>query len=277
MKGVSESMAGRAAVFGLLPLSQEETPKVTLARGGFPEVLAKPALAATWFRSYIQTYLERDVRQIAAIHDLAIFRRFLSLLASRSGQILNRTDFASSLGVTIPTISAWIGILETTNQILLVPPYFENFGKRLIKSPKLYFMDSGLACHLLGLESERSLRQSVFHGQVFEGFVAAEIVKHQINHGREKQLYFFRDQQGLEIDFIIPLPGRKLALVETKASRTAMPKMAQGIRRLLQNVSGPVSGHLIYQPAGGDDEALSLGTGVTARSLGGFCKNILPK
>ena len=139
MKGVTESMAGRAAVFHLLPFSFLEAPRVSLLRGGFPEVLAHPSVSQTWFRPYIQTYLERDVRAISSIRDLATFRRFLSLLASRCGQILNRTDLAAPLGVTVPTISEWLNILEITSQIILVPPFYENFGKRLIKSPKLYF------------------------------------------------------------------------------------------------------------------------------------------
>ena len=132
-------------------------------KGGFPEVLAHPSVSQTWFRSYIQTYLERDVRAISSIRDLATFRRFLSLLASRCGQILNRTDLAAPLGVTVPTISEWLSILEITSQIILVPPFYENFGKRVIKSPKLYFFDSGLVCHYpvrnnapLGFESRYS-------------------------------------------------------------------------------------------------------------------------
>jgi len=142
MKGVTESMAGRVAVFQLLPFAGTEHPKVSLVRGGFPEVLAHPSVAAIWFRSYVQTYLERDVRAISFIRDLATFRRFLSLVASRCGHILNRANMAGPLGVSVPTISEWLNILEITGHIILVPPFFENFGKRLIKSPKLYFVDS---------------------------------------------------------------------------------------------------------------------------------------
>jgi len=177
MKGVSESMTGRAAIFHLLPLSSAESPKVSMLRGGFPEVLARPATAQIWFRSYLQTYLERDVRAIAAIRDLATFRRFLALLAARSGQLLNRSDIAAPLGVSVPTVSQWLSILETTSQLILVPPFYENFGKRLIKSPKLYFADSGLLCHLLGIESQAALERSPFLGAVFETFVASEIVR----------------------------------------------------------------------------------------------------
>jgi hypothetical protein len=144
MQGVSESMAGRAAILHLLPLSAAETDRVGLLLGGFPEVIARPRTRALWFSSYIQTYLERDVRAIVNVRDLATFRRFLALLASRHGQVLNRSDLASPLGVSVPTVSDWLHVLEITGQIMLVPPYFENFGKRLIKSPKIYLMDSGV-------------------------------------------------------------------------------------------------------------------------------------
>jgi hypothetical protein len=237
MQGVTESMAGRAAVFCLLPLSYEETAKVSILRGGYPEVLAIPRGADLWFRSYIQTYLERDVRAISSIRDLATFRRFLSLVASRTGQMLNRADLAGGLGVSVPTISEWISILETTQQIMLVPPFFENFGKRLVKSPKLYFTDSGLICYLLGIESERALMKSTFAGPIFEGFVASEIVKMQLNAGRRKELYYFRDRQGLEVDFVIPRGNERLILLEAKASRTVKPDMAYSIRRLSSSIA----------------------------------------
>jgi predicted AAA+ superfamily ATPase len=155
MKGITESMAGRAAVLQLLPFSLAETPKVSLIYGGFPEVLSRPRSRELWFASYLQTYLERDVRSVTGVRDLATFRRFLALIASRHGQILNRTDLSAPLGVSVPTISEWLHVLEVTGQIILVPPYFENFGKRLIKSPKLYIGDSGLACFLLGLRRNR--------------------------------------------------------------------------------------------------------------------------
>src|SRR5712671_281582 len=204
MKGVTESMAGRAAVLQLLPFSLAETPKVSLLYGGFPEVLSRPRSRELWFASYLQTYLERDVRSVTNVRDLVTFRRFLALLASRHGQILNKTDLSAPLGVTVPTIGDWLHILEVTGQIILVPPYFENFGKRLIKSPKMYIGDSGLACYLLGLTSAAELERSPFLGPLFEGFVAEAILKSQTDRGMRKELYYFRDQQGLEVDFLVP-------------------------------------------------------------------------
>src|SRR6202167_693636 len=226
MQGISESMAGRAAILQLLPFSVSETPKVNLLHGGFPEVLARPKSRGLWFASYLQTYLERDVRAITNVRDLVTFRRFLALLASRHGQILNKTDLAAPLGVSVPTISDWLHILEVTGQIMVVPPYFENFGKRLIKSPKIYWGDSGLACYLLGITSEVELQRSPFLGQLFEGFVAAEILKIQANQGARKELYYFRDQQGLEVDFLLPRPNAGLWLIECKAGKTVRLPMA---------------------------------------------------
>jgi len=236
MQGVTESMAGRAAVLQLLPLSTRETSKVTLLGGGYPEAVARPAEARLWFSSYLQTYLERDVRAVTAVKDLATFRRFLALLASRHGQVLNKTDLAAPLGVSVPTIGQWLSVLETTAQILIVPPFFENFGKRLIKSPKIYFADSGMACHLLGIDSVGELKKSPFLGALFEGFIAAEIVKTQANSGKRRELYYFRDEQGLEVDFLAPGRGGAVAMIECKASRTVTPAMAAPLQRLADAV-----------------------------------------
>lgn len=257
MKGVSESLAGRAAVFQLLPFSTRETPKVTLRRGGFPEVLARPSAAPLWFSSYVQTYLERDVRLVSAIRDLATFRRFLALVATRTGQILNKTDLAAPLGVSVPTIGAWLSVLEVTGQIALVPPFFESFGKRLTKSPKIYLLDSGLACHLLGIETERQLSRTPFLGPLFEGFVASEIVKLQANAGHRREIYHFRDQQGLEVDFVVPRRAGELILIEARASRTVRPAMADAVARLSRAAKGRTRGIVVHR---GDD----AGTGATA-------------
>lgn len=269
MKGVTESMAGRAAVFQLLPLSFAETPKVTLLKGGFPEVLSRPSVSDLWFRSYIQTYLERDVRSISSIRDLSTFRRFLALTASRIGRILNRSDLAAPLGVSVPTITSWLNILEATHQILLVPPYFENFGKRLVKSPKLYFADSGLAAHLLGIESDRMLAKSAFFGPLFEGYVASEIAKAQINAGGRKEIYYFRDSQGLEVDFVIPRSGRRLLLLEAKASRTVRPDDAGPLGRLKKAISGyAVDAILLHLSAKSSPPLASILPGIRSATLG---------
>ena len=245
MQGITESMAGRAAVLQLLPFSLAESPKVDLLRGCFPEPVTHPASRDLWYSSYLQTYIERDVRTITQVRDLPTFRRFLSLLASRHGQFLNKSDLAAPLGVSVPTIGEWLYILEVTGQIILVQPYFENFGKRLVKSPKIYWGDSGMACHLLGIQTQAELDRSPFLGAIFEGFVAAEILKSQINRGQRKELYCFRDQQGLEVDFIVPQPNAKFWIVEAKASRTIQSVMANPLLALKKAATDRVSRSLI--------------------------------
>lgn len=265
MQGVSESMAGRAAVFHLMPLSVEESPRVSPLHGGFPEPLARPAAADLWFRSYVQTYLERDVRAVTSIRDLSTFRRFMGLVASRCGQMLNKTDLAAPLGVSIPTITQWVSILEITGQILLVSPFYENFGKRLVKTPKLYLADAGLGAHLLGIGDDKMLRSSPFLGPLFEGFLAAEIVKHRLNRGRPRGLYFFRDQQGLEVDFVIDEGDRRLTFIEAKATQTPMPADAAPMGRLATAVTGyRTAAWLVHAGQAGRAEPVALSPGVRA-------------
>ncbi|MCC7486629.1 MAG: ATP-binding protein [Burkholderiales bacterium] len=270
MAGLTESMAGRAAVLPLLPLSVRESARVTPLSGGYPEAVARRAAPRLWFSSYLQTYLERDVRAVTAVRDLATFRRFLALLAARHGQVLNRSALAAPLGVSVPTVSQWLGVLETTAQILLVPPFYENLGKRLVKSPKLYLADSGLACHLLGIDTAAELAKSPFLGVLFEGFVAAEILKSQANAGRRRELYHFRDEQGLEVDFVVPGRGGAVELVECKASRTVVPEMAGPMMRLAQAFGSkrarpvPVGMHLVHQPSPSGLRSPALAPGVRA-------------
>lgn len=277
MQGVTESMAGRAAVFQLLPLSTTESKRVTMFRGGFPEVVAEPRATDLWLRSYVQTYLERDVRAVTAIRDLATFRRFLSMVASRSGKLLNKTDLAAPLGVSVPTIGQWLSILEITGQVMLVPPYFENLGKRLVKTPRLYFVDTGLLCHLLGLESERQLEGSPFLGEVFESFVASEIAKTQLAAGRRREIYFFRDEQGLEVDFVVPIAGGKFLLAEAKAARTVSPAMAVPMQRL-RAAGGDrfATAMLVYRHDGHAASTPALAEGVAAVELRDLLAAIAP-
>lgn len=238
MQGVTESMAGRAAVFQLLPFSHGEDDRVSLLGGGYPEALDRPGTRDIWFRSYIQTYLERDVRSVLAVRDLATFRRFLALLATRTGQVLNKTALAGPLGLAVPTITEWLGVLEVTGQVLVVPPFYETFGKRITKAPKVYLTDPGLAAHLLGIETEDALARSPFLGPLFEGLVASEIVKAQVHSGKARSIYHFRDRQGLEVDFVVAGGENRLLLLEAKATRTPRPAMAKPLRQLLASIEG---------------------------------------
>jgi uncharacterized protein len=237
MRGVGESMAGRSAILQLSPLSLAETPRASLLIGGYPGVVGSPKTRELWFASYVQTYLERDVRAVTQIRNLSQFRRFLALVASRHGQLLNKTDLAAPLGVSVPTIGEWLDVLEVTGQILVVPPYFENFGKRILKSPKIYVADSGLACYFLGIRTQEELERSPFLGALFEGYIGTEIVKAQWNAGRRKALYHFRDQQGLEVDFLFPT-HKGLWMVECKAAKTLHPGMAAPLTALGREASG---------------------------------------
>jgi len=275
MRGITESMAGRAAILQLQPFSLAETSKANLLHGGFPEVLARPKARGLWFASYLQTYLERDVRAITNVRDLVTFRRFLALLASRHGQVLNKTDLAAPLGVSVPTIGEWLSILEVTGQINLVPPYFENFGKRLIKSPKIYWGDSGLACYLLGVTTAAELERSPFLGALFEGFVAAEILKAQANQGLRKELYYFRDQQGLEVDFLVPRPDSKLWLIEAKAGKTVWPSMASpllSLRRALPTRTARLL--IVHRKSRSPMPTAAIARGVEALDLERFAREL---
>ncbi len=275
MQGITESMAGRAAILQLMPFSLAETPKVNPLVGGFPEVVLHPRERNLWFSSYLQTYIERDVRSITNVRDLPTYRRFLALLASRHGQMLNRSDLAAPLGVTVPTISEWIRILEITSQIILVPPFYENFGKRLVKSPKVYWCDTGLACHLLGIESQSELERSPFFGPIFEGYVATEILKSQINQGRRKELYYFRDQQGLEVDFLVPQPHARVWLVEAKASKTVHPSMASPMLALSRSAGRRVSRCIVvHRRARTGAQFSGLARGVEAQTMEEFAAEI---
>jgi predicted AAA+ superfamily ATPase len=282
MRNVTESLAGRAAVLQLWPMSVRETSKVSLLRGGYPEVLARPRARSLWFSSFLQTYLERDVRAVSNVQDLATFRRFLALVASRHGQVLNKSDLAAPLGMSVPGVGRWLDILEATAQILIVPPYFDNVGKRIIKSPKIYVADSGLACHLLGIESEAELRKTPFLGPLFEGFIAAEIVKSQVNAGRRRELYYFRDQQGLEVDFVLPGRGAGLRLVETKAGKTVTPGMAAPMRRLAEawhqqsRTRGEVEMCLVFQAPREGTASRAVAPGVRALPWQEFVAQELP-
>lgn len=282
MRHVTESMAGRAAVLHLWPLSASETPKVTLLTGGYPEVLARPKAASLWFSSYVRTFLERDVRAITMVQDLALFRRFLGVLATRHGQVLNKSDIAAPLGMSVPGIGRWLGILEATGQVLVIQPWYENAGKRLLKAPKVYIADSGLACHLLGIETAAELKKSPFLGSLFEGLVASEIAKAQENAGLRREIYYFRDKSGLEVDFVLPAPGGRTRLVEAKASATVRPEMAAPMRRLADALAAhaPKRGQpemfLVHEHSPSAPDTRAVAPGVVALPWRDFVTEILP-
>ncbi len=229
MQGVTESLAGRISLVELHSLSLAELEKGLgeraegetfwqwLVAGGYPELHAREIPASRFFSDYVATYLERDVRQALNVRSLRDFDRFLRLSALRTGQLLNAQALAAEVGVAATTIKSWLSVLEASNVIALLPPYFRNAGKRLVKTPKLYFLDTGLACFLAGIRTPEELRQSALRGALFETQVIGQVIRHYANRVSPREFYFYRDQRGTEVDLVIP-SGERLHLVECKVA-----------------------------------------------------------
>lgn len=231
MKNVSESLAGRIVYLKLPTLSFHELRQKSkldvssyILSGGFPELHALGTPPPRFFPDYISTYLERDVRQIALIKDLRDFDRLLRLLASRVGQLLSYNGFATDLGVHPNTVKSWFSILEASDVISVLEPFYENVGKRLIKTPKYYFRDTGLLCALLSLKSIEQLSSSPLYGFIFENAVVAEFLKRQDARGERDQLLFFRDAYGLEVDLMVP-NGPQWDLYEIKKNDSTKSRL----------------------------------------------------
>ena len=229
LAGISQSLAGRAGVTRLLPLASSETPTLKdcslntlLLTGGYPALHAQSINAQDWFASYIATYVERDVRQLINVQDLTTFQRFLRLCAGRTGNLLNLNALAGEAGITHKVAQSWMSVLQSSDLIYLLPPYHKNFGKRLVKSPKLYFTDTGLACWLLGIRSEAVLALHPLRGALFETWVIGEAFKARYNAGEATDLYFWRDNNGLEADLVYE-QGNKLQAIEIKSGATVTP------------------------------------------------------
>jgi len=226
LAGVSQSLAGRAGVTRLLPLSSTEITSITskninsvLLKGGYPALYAQTIDPQDWFASYIATYVERDVRQLINIQDLTTFQRFLRLCAGRTGSLLNLNALAGETGVTHKVAQTWMSVLQSSDVIYLLPPYHKNFGKRLVKTPKLYFVDTGLACWLLGIRSKEVLALHPLRGALFETWVVSEALKARYNAGQPVDLYFWRDNNGVEADLVYEQHG-KLQPIEIKSGAT---------------------------------------------------------
>ena len=284
---VTETLAGRAAMLRLLPLSQREAlgnaerplpwekggkePPVRasslrglwkgLLRGGYPEVVVEPDRdIALWHASYIQTYLERDVRSLRQIGDLTSFQGFLRALAARSGQLLSLTDLSRDLGVAVNTAKAWLSVLEATFQVLVLRPYFANVGKRLVKTPKVYFTDPGTLCHLAALKDPEHAASGPMGGAIFETAVLMEVVKTLTHRGTDPHVYFWRTSTGVEIDIVVEA-GAKLIPIEAKLSATPRPAMADAIVRFREDLGKAVGPGYVVHPG---EVKLPLAPGVTA-------------
>lgn len=242
MQGVSESLAGRSAVLRMHGLSGAELAEagydVTLDdlifRGGFPELHAQPLMPAhIWHASYVATYLERDVRNIMQVGNLRDFERFLRAAAARIGAMLSYSELARDVGISPNTAKQWISVLQTSGQLFLLEPYHRNIGKRLVKTPKLYFCDSGLAMFLLGFEDWRAVLRHPMAGQLWENYVVMEIVRHYSAKGRDKPIWFWRTAQGEEVDLLVEEGGRFVA-VEAKYTENPDQRDIKGISSLTQ-------------------------------------------
>lgn len=224
---VSQSLAGRATLLNLLPFTFTETllfkehytTNEWLYKGFYPGLYSGNIRTTTAYRSYYETYIERDIRQIINIRDILPFQKFIMLAAGRIGQIFNANNMANEIGVSYKTIQNWMSILEASHIVFLLKPWFENISKRLIKSPKIYFVDVGLACFILGIHEEAQLSRDPLRGSLVENLVVSDVLKRFYNSGITPQLFFYRDKTGHEVDLLIKNKGR-VHLIEIKASET---------------------------------------------------------
>ncbi|MBQ4481123.1 MAG: ATP-binding protein [Victivallales bacterium] len=271
-QAISQSLAGRCSTLKLLPMSfrelnrktnhdifgiGNETPDMPDAprnpfdqvfRGGYPPIYDRGVKPTNWYAQYTQSYLERDVRQLVNVGDLDTFERFLRLTAGRSGQILNMDSLANDVGVSPVTVKRWISLLCASYVVFLLKPHSRNFNKRLIKTPKLYFYDTGLLCYLLGIRSVKNLELHSQRGAIFETYIISELCKSCFNAGEEPPLYYWRDSQGHEVDLLIE-DGEELYPIEIKSGQTVSGNMMSGLDYWCK-LDGTDSGMLIY---GGSD------------------------
>ena len=284
---ITESLAGRAAILRLMPLSRREAEERPLAalpweskesrgaqqrssyrqlwrdflRGGYPELVADPRRdIGLWHASYVQTYLERDVRTIRQVADLSQFQSFLRALAARTAQLLSLTDLARDLGLAVNTVKAWLSVLEATYQVVVLRPYFANVGKRLIKTPKVYFTDVGTLCYLSGLKDPAHAASGPMGGPIMETAVLSEILKTLTHRGIDPQIYFWRTSTGAEVDIVVETAG-KLVPIEVKLSATPRPAFAAPIKRFRDDFADKALPGYVIHPG---DIRLPLGANVTA-------------
>ena len=237
---IAQSLAGRAGLLQLLPFSLAElkegnllpaTLDEAMLQGSYPPLYDRPVSPGDWFPNYVSTYLERDVRQLLAVRDLSLFQRFLKMCAARSGQLLNLSALAADCGISHVTAREWMTVLEASYIVYLLRPHHRNFGKRLVKMPKLFFLDTGLMAYLLGIRDANTLATHVSRGALFETLVVSEWIKHQFNAGQVVELYFWRDSAGHEVDLLIP-QGNQFMPVEIKSGSTFSSDWTAALRKL---------------------------------------------
>lgn len=252
-ENITQSLAGRIGYLQLLPLTIDELnaekllpidPNQCLLTGFYPAIADQKADPIRWYTNYLKTYVERDVRQIKNILNLTVFEKFLRLCAGRVGQLLNANNLAVELGVDNKTINSWLGVLETSFIIILLRPHHQNFNKRIVKMPKLYFTDTGLACSLLGIKNTLQLETHPLRGNLFENMIVADLWKNRLNKGKENELFFWRDNTGNELDLLWEKENQ-LIPVEIKSGKTINSEFFKGLK-YWEKLSGIPNGYLIY-------------------------------
>jgi predicted AAA+ superfamily ATPase len=278
---VTQSLAGRTTLTELLPLSLEEirrfpdppsTLDTLLWEGGYPRIYEQRLPAHEWLADYTATYVERDVRQLVKIGDLLLFQTFLRLCAGRTGQILNLSSLANDCGISHPTASSWLSVLEASYIVFRLPPFFANLGKRLIKAPKLYFYDTGLAASLLNIETPQQLATHPLRGALFETWAVAEIAKAHLHRGRRPRMSFYRDRSQLEIDLVLE-KGTDLTLVEIKSTQTPSGQHFSILDRFAEILAGreaPRIARRVVVYGGEESQERSRGEILSWRDVDGY-------
>lgn len=239
-------MPGRAGVYELLPMSLEETNESTkeanlqMYDGLYPAVCAGKNVARLFYPSYVKTYLEKDVRDLLKIKDQMQFMKFMKLCAARIGSLFNATEIGAEVGVDKNTINHWLSVLQASYLVTLLPPYYENISKRIVKTPKLYFNDPGLACYLLDIESPRQLELDKMRGAIFENMIVMECLKHRANQGKEGNVFFYRDNHQNEVDILVKEEGQLYA-IEVKSAMTYQATFEKTLRKLPEWTGTPIA------------------------------------
>lgn len=252
LKKVTQSLAGRTALFELLPLSYSEIQDMAvempldklLFDGFYPAIYAGRNVPKFLYPAYMKTYLDKDVRDLLQIKDMMQFHTFVRLCAGRIGSLFNASELANEIGVSSHTITSWLSVLQASYIIALLPPYFKSTRKRLTKTPKLYFTDTGLACHLLGIESPEQLARDKMRGALFENFVVMEALKHRYNQGKESNLYFYRDSNQNEVDLLLD-KGQEFYGIEIKSSMTYHTGFEKALKQMNNWIEAPVQGKAV--------------------------------
>lgn len=269
LSGISQSMAGRTAFVELLPFSIDELARAgmlpqrldeMLSKGSYPPLYDRKVSPGAWFGAYVTAYIERDVRQLLKVQELDTFQRFVRFCAGRTGQLLNLSSLAADCGITHNTAKAWISVLEASYILFQLRPHHANFNKRLIKTPKLYFHDAGLACWLLGIQTPQQLQSHPLRGSIFETFIVAELMKSRLNAGERPGIYFWRDSNGNEVDVIIEQRA-KLAAVEVKSGTTVARDFFAGLEKWAALSGGLADESLLIY--GGDESYRQRGVRVS--------------